>query len=252
MTPDDGTIPTATDDHMSLARVARKLGRDGLGAAARRAWAEARDLSGLVRHRILGPKEFELYDRSVPVFVRHYNTTWRNERCVELALAQEFVARHGRGRGLEIGNVLSHYFPVLHDVVDKYETAPGVRNEDVVDLPAAPAYDFIVAISTLEHVGWDEAGRDPAKAELAVRRLRSMLLPTGRMFVSCPMGYHPRLDRLIRAGAFDPLRQHVLVRSGLGWRQVELPEVDDPPSFEPGGRQAHAVWIAELGPPSGP
>jgi hypothetical protein len=38
---------------------------------------------------------------------------------------------------LEVGNVLSHYFPVHHDVLDKYEKAKGVINEDVVEFSPA-------------------------------------------------------------------------------------------------------------------
>jgi hypothetical protein len=34
---------------------------------------------------------------------------------------------------LEIGNVTSHSYPVTHDVLDKYEIADGVVNEDVTD-----------------------------------------------------------------------------------------------------------------------
>jgi len=51
--------------------------------------------------------------------------------------------------------VLSHYFAVKHDIVDKYEIAPSVVNEDLVNFKPGKKYDLIVSISTLEHVGWD-------------------------------------------------------------------------------------------------
>jgi hypothetical protein len=38
-------------------------------------------------------------------------------------------------------------------VLDKYEQAPGVINEDVVSFSPPQKYDLIVSVSTLEHVG---------------------------------------------------------------------------------------------------
>lgn len=55
------------------------------------------------------------------------------------------------------------YVPVAHDVVDKYEGAPGVRNVDVLDNEDGDL-DYVASISTLEHVGWDEQERDADKA----------------------------------------------------------------------------------------
>jgi hypothetical protein len=66
------------------------------------------------------------------------------------------VKRYKERNILEIGNVLSHYFPVNHDIVDKYEKADGVINQDVVHFYSPKKYDLIVSVSTLEHVGWDE------------------------------------------------------------------------------------------------
>ena len=43
-----------------------------------------------------------------------------------------------------------------------------------IDLGGIGPFDLIVAISTLEHVGWDESPRDPAKAPRAVEVLRSL------------------------------------------------------------------------------
>src|SRR5215207_4369431 len=99
-------------------------------------------------------------------------TTWRSERAVELPIAWRRVRRTDATSTLEIGNVLSNYFPVRHLVVDKYERVPGVINEDVVDFSPPGKYDLIVSISTLEHVGWDPPEpRDPLKLLRAVDNL---------------------------------------------------------------------------------
>ena len=63
-----------------------------------------------------------------------YHYTWLNERAVEVALALDLLERHPGASVLEVGNVLGHYVPFEHTVVDKYEQAPGVLNEDVADL----------------------------------------------------------------------------------------------------------------------
>jgi len=61
-----------------------------------------------------------------------YMTTWRSERAVELPIAWSRVRKADPANILELGNVLSNYFPVRHAVVDKYEQTPGVINEDIV------------------------------------------------------------------------------------------------------------------------
>lgn len=130
-------------------------------------------------------------------FFHRHNTTWRNERSVEVPIVYGLVSAHPPDRVLEIGNVLRHYFPVTHDVVDKYEQAPGVINQDVVDYRPAKTYDLIVAISTLEHVGWDEEPRDPEKVLRAIDNLKACLAPGGRIVVTMPIGENSHLDRLL-------------------------------------------------------
>ena len=89
---------------------------------------------------------------------------------MEVPVAQAFVDRHPPDRVLEVGNVLSHYRPQQHVVVDKYEQAAGVLNRDVIDLSDLGDFDLIVAVSTLEHVGLDEEPPDPGQARVRRRR----------------------------------------------------------------------------------
>jgi hypothetical protein len=70
-------------------------------------------------------------------FYHPYNITWRNERAVEVPIVWKIVNKYVGRNVLEVGNVLSHYFPVHHDVLDKYEKAKGVINEDVVEFSPA-------------------------------------------------------------------------------------------------------------------
>src|SRR5215204_6122781 len=108
-------------------------------------------------------RTFRFRGESYEYLLHRYQVAGLTERTVEIPIAAQLVRKSGGGSVLEIGNVLSHYVDVAHDVVDKYEVAPGVENADVVDLRPGKHYDLIVSISTLEHVGWNEAPRDQLK-----------------------------------------------------------------------------------------
>ena len=102
-----------------------------------------------------------------------------NERAIEVGLARDFLAGRS-GRILEIGNVLGNFMAFPHDVVDKYEKAPGVINEDIVTFQPREKYQAIVTLSTLEHVGWDETPRTPEKIVLAIEHIKSLLADGGK------------------------------------------------------------------------
>jgi SAM-dependent methyltransferase len=164
---------------------------------------------------------FELDGQRYPYLYNRHKFTWLTERAVEVPVAQALVDAHAADRVLEIGNVLSHYRPQQHVVVDKYEQAPGVLNRDVLDLGGLDRFDLIVAISTLEHVGWDESPRDPAKAKRAIDVLRSLLAPDGLLAITVPVGYNPAFDAALSSGDV-PLDRAVALRraGGTRWREV--------------------------------
>jgi len=192
-------------------------------AALRSAWRRVTwpVLADLLRHA--PARSFAVAGHVYPQFVHPYNSTWRNERAVEVPLAIAAVARARSGRILEIGNVLSHYTLVEHDIVDKFEAAPGVRNVDVLEVPPDGSYDLVVSISTLEHVGWDDLPRNPSRLDAAVHHLRTLLAPGGCALVTLPLGYNNHLDALLATDdhPFDELR--AVHRSGRRtWTEVPL------------------------------
>jgi len=170
------------------------------------------------------PLQFQ--GRAIPYARHHYNRAWRNERSVELALARDFMAQTG-GRTLEVGNVLSHYGSVAHDILDKYEASPGVMNDDIVDFAPDVPYERVVSISTLEHVGWDERPREPDKVLRAYTNLRKILAPGGTMLLTCPVGQNPHLDEYLQADALDfPVRVFLRrISSDNRWVEVGKDEV---------------------------
>lgn len=115
-------------------------------------------------------------------------------------------------RILEIGNVLSHYFSVKHDVVDKYEKNKNVINQDVVDFRPAKKYDLIVGISTLEHVGFDENPSEPMKILQAIENLISLLNPKGKIVVTLPLGYNRTMEKLIDEDKLKLTKRYCLKR----------------------------------------
>lgn len=184
------------------------------------AWAVARRLAAwagsLVRAR---GGSFELGGERYPLLRRLYGLTWTTERAVEIPVARRVLAQFEGRRVLEVGNVMSHYGPVSHEVVDKYERAPGVRNADVLDLPASGGYDLVLSISTLEHVGRDEEPPDPARAIAALEHCRRMVAPGGLFFATVPVGYNPDLDRALADGGHE-----LRAMRRRPWREVEPAE----------------------------
>lgn len=182
-------------------------------------------------------------------FYHAYNQTYCNERAVEIPLLWAIVQRVPPERVLEVGNVLSHYFPTHHDVVDKYERAPGVRNLDVVDFRPTQPYELIVSISTLEHVGFNEKPVEPEKPLRAIRHLQRCLSPQGQLVITVPIGFNPHLDRMLREGGIpltDPVCLRRISRDNR-WRQVPWEEIRHARYGHP-YRNANGVVLAAFPP----
>jgi hypothetical protein len=193
--------------------------------------------------RCVRAKTFQLDSREYEYLYHPYNRTWKNERGVEIPIFRELLLQYQSKRVLEVGNVLSHYFPIHHDVVDKYEVSPGVINKDIVEFVPPQKYDLIVSISTLEHVGWDEQPQEPAKLLQAIEYLRSTCLaPGGSLIASLPIGYNRYFDDLLNSGRSPFTTQHFLKRVSKQnyWVESDWEQVRDVPY---GRFVAHAICI---------
>lgn len=188
---------------------------------------------------------FRFQGRRHRFLVARYNLTWVNERQVEVPIARHALRHAPRGHVLEVGNVLSHYSRVPHRVVDKYEKAAGVRNEDFLDHRPERPYDLVVSVSTFEHIGWDEPDRDPRKFRRALRHARGMLAPGGRMLVTVPLGYNPEVDAFVQAP--EPgFEVGFLRRTGPGPGEWEEAAAVDPAEHRYGTRSANASAVAVI------
>ena len=156
-----------------------------------------------------------------------YNHTWRNERAVEIPVARRFLDEHP-GETLEIGNVLGHYFSHGHTVVDKYEKGEGIVGADIIDYAPPQAFDTIVSISTLEHIGKDH-GRDDTKAVRVYEHItRTLLADTGTFLFTVPIGFNPIMDAHIDSERIRPDEHFCLERISadndwiqIGWDEAK-------------------------------
>jgi hypothetical protein len=169
---------------------------------------------------------FSFNDQEYKYFYHDYNDTWCHERSVEIPIIKRIVDE-AEGEVLEVGNVLPHYFPSTHRVVDKYEKAPGVTNEDIVSFDSNSKFRLIVSISTFEHIGWDERPRNPPKIIDAVRNVRRLLEKGGEAWLTLPYGQNEWLDKSIVSGELEFDKSYYMKRIGLdnSWIQCKLDDV---------------------------
>ena len=187
------------------------------------------------------PKSFFPFQgKKLPYFYHRYNTTWKNERTVEVPIIMNYVKDFPNKRILEVGAVLIHYYPVKWDILDKYERGPSIWdildkygrgkeiiNKDVIDFKPLNKYDLIISISTLEHVGFDEDVKDQKKIIKAIKNLKEKCLnQKGRMIITMPIGYNPETDGLLFANklGFDEKIFLKRIRKENQWKEISEKE----------------------------
>lgn len=173
-------------------------------------------------------RKFIFQGKRYRYFYHLYNTTWENERSVEIPIVRDFVKKHQSNEILEVGNVLSFYFQVRHDVIDKYEKATGIINEDVIDFRPSKKYELIIGISTLEHVGTGQYGKETEPRDIlaAIENLKNCLTPSGKIIVTMPVGENPVLDKLLEEKKISFTHQYGLKRIGSNkWIEAEWKEI---------------------------
>jgi SAM-dependent methyltransferase len=202
---------------------------------------------------------------------------WSDERAIEIPWC---LARYGgERRVLDLGFAFAEpaYLAGLvalgaeelsgADLAEK--DVPGLRSlvADVRDLPFGDgSLDLVLCVSTLEHVGRDndayavEAPPDESGDEVALRELRRVLCPGGRLLVSVPTGVlddqgwqvqRPPEDwvALFERAGFVVFEDELYVRADGGWRSATATEAREA-RYGDGGPGAGAVLLAELRPRS--
>lgn len=186
-------------------------------------------------YKLFKQKTFLMGGQTYRYFYHTFNRTWRTERTVEIPVIWEFMKKYQGKTILEVGNVLSGFFSINHDIVDKYEKAEKVINEDVVNFKPSKKYDLIVSISTLEHVGWDEELKEPDKILRAIENLKSFLANKGMIIVTMPLGYNSYLDKFIKEKKIEFTKIYFMKRitSDNKWIEARWEDVKDLKFNEP-------------------
>lgn len=172
-------------------------------------------------------KSFNFNRKKYRYVYKQYNHTWRNERCVEIALALPLL----NSSTLEVGNVLSHYSNIPHTTIDKFEEGEGVIQEDITVFKSNKKFDCIISISTLEHVGFGDDGQyaeeyNPEKLLFAIQNIRSLLSDGGIALITVPLGYNPFLDKYINSSALPLSELYFMKKVGkYSWVQVSYKEI---------------------------
>jgi hypothetical protein len=168
-------------------------------------------------------EEFKFHGNTYRYLFHPYVTTWRNERAFVIPIIWDIVkkSREQEKRILEVGNVLSYYFKVDHDILDKYDTMDGVINEDVVDFNPLKRYDLIISIFTLSSVGGYK-DKDLNKVLRAINNLDRLLAPGGQIVAVLELGYNPETDKLLKSGELQFDKHYYLKQiSGYRWKEVD-------------------------------
>lgn len=143
-------------------------------------------------------KYFIFNTKKLKYFFHLYNTTWRNERAIEIPIVLSYLYLYNPKEVIEVGNVLSHYIKIEHTVVDKYEKAENVCNVDIINFKADRKYKLLISISTLEHIGYDEEEKKFTKAKNAFIKFTELVEKGGTILVTFPVGYNPFLDNFVK------------------------------------------------------
>jgi hypothetical protein len=173
---------------------------------------------------------FEFQGNRYHYLFHQYCTTWKNERCVVIPIVLEIMRKYQEKskRILEIGNMLSYFYPVNHDILDKYEIVDGVINEDVVEFKSSKKYDLIFSIMSLQCVGWNESPQEPRKILHAIENLKKVLAPGGQMVIFHPLGDNKEADVLLKDGVLRFDKQFYLRRIfDYKWKEVDWEDVKD-------------------------
>ena len=176
---------------------------------------------------LLPNRTFEFRGKRFACFYHRYNMTWAGERAVEIPIANSYLEQCAGKNILEVGNVLSHYFPIRHEVLDKFEQGSGVINQDIIGFMPGKQYALIISISTFEHIGFDDEAEEPSDKKIAraIAACRNLLTPDGRLVLTVPLGYNPDLNRLIVTGELGAAEETYLRRvTRLGWEPCRKDE----------------------------
>jgi hypothetical protein len=175
---------------------------------------------------------FQFQGKSYHYVFHRYCTTWKNERCAIIPIARDFMLEYQKQgkKILEVGNVISYIYPVVHDVIDKYEIVESVINKDIVDFQTSKRYDLIFSIVTIQHIGRTESPTYPRKVLKAIGNLKKILALNGEIVILHALGENKEMDELIKNRQLGFSDQYYLMKvSKYVWKEASWEDVKDLP-----------------------
>jgi len=181
-------------------------------------------------------KSFLFNNNEYEYFNHDYNSTGVNERAVEIPIILDILNNAESSDSiLEVGNVLSHYINISHDIIDKHEVMDGVINCDICEFETSKKYDLIISISTIEHIGLDEicfdfsSPQNPSKVFKAINKMKSLLSDKGKMVVTFPIGHNNVLDKALKGNMLPFTELYYLMRitSDNTWIETSKEKIID-------------------------
>ncbi len=143
---------------------------------------------------------FILDDREIPLFEHRYNTGFCNtrmtERCIELALAQEFISKC-TGKVTEIGAVTPYYLDdeKIHRIIDPTDGHYRVsERKSMFDCDISG--ENILTISTIEHIGTTDYGMN--ERYTSIDAIETITGQAQSYFITAPLGYNEVMDKWVK------------------------------------------------------
>ena len=208
------------------------------------------DISAYVFYKLFrSHKTFLFQGKKYSYFYHLYNRTIASERVVEIPIARDFIQRYKGKDVLEVGNVLSHYFPTNHDVLDKYEKGEGVINEDVVDFKPKKKYDLIISVSTMEHVGFSYGEPlEPEKFTKGIENLTKSLKRGGILVVTFSLYYNSYITELIKTNNAPFTKEFYMKRCSFWneWKEIDHKEALKGEGYDSHFANANILYVGEF------
>jgi SAM-dependent methyltransferase len=166
-------------------------------------------------------KKKSSYDSHFNAPIKFSGTDWYiNERIVEIAFAIRHISFQEQGnRVLEFGctrsdlalQLASCGFDVVGVDLRAYPfTHPNLSfyQKNLLNFTDTEGFDYITAISVLEHIGLGAYGETQNRDDLTsvVHKLSQLLRPNGKLLVTVPFG-QPHEDSFLRSFSYSQVNQ---------------------------------------------
>ena len=171
-----------------------------------------------------GDKSFIYLKNELDYCIHPYNSTYKNERCVEIPIFRDILEGYDLADVLEVGNVLNHYGTYWHDVLDKYEDHKAVNlKTDLLKFNPNCHYKLAMAISTLEHIGMND-GNEPSAFLKAIKKMQSL---ADEVIFSVPLRQNFFVDKCLFQNKLKGFKITYLAQKGfLDWQQTSFPFIE--------------------------